>query len=547
MKKPIESSKELSHEIRVPLNVIIGMNEMILRESKNPTIRGYARSIEWSSMHLLSLIESVFGDSLSENTAYDTEDLILMLRSLFLKSAGEKGLKLKIDRDPSVPRKLSGDITKIRQICINLLSNAIKYTDNGRVEFCISSKNQNGVVDLIINVKDTGIGFNKDLLSAVETDDNHGLGLSITKDLVEEMGGTISVESIAGEGSTFIVQIQQDIAQNNEEDYPTSFTAPDAKVLIVDDTKINLTVIEGLLKKTQIKVDIAETGRDCLKKVLFKGFDVIFLDVCMSEVNGVDLLKELRGRNLIPEVTKVIAMTGNASDSYRKEYLKEGFDDYIAKPILPNVLEEVLIRNLPERKVIYQKIEPITDKELPEWLYGNGYIDTSEGLRMCGTVPIYLKALVDFRRQAPGHIKSIHTSFNSQDKETLEREIHSVKSMAAVIGCTELVDLAKTFNNSWGILNQLVTLYEAVTDSLSMLDEDIAPTKESVDEDAVPMLLKHLKEYADDFNDEAVGSMLKAISKYQIPDEYKAVFEELKTAHEEADWVTMKEILKDYE
>lgn len=376
----------MSHEIRTPINAILGMNEMILRENENQQIAEYADSIQSAGNLLLSLINDVLDISKVESgkldiveTPYEISSLLHDSCSMIGERASKKGLEFRIACDFNLPGRLLGDEFRIRQIVTNLLSNAVKYTEKGSVTFSVEGRQKEEDFFLVITVEDTGMGIReedmKDLFSQftrfhLEKNrhiEGTGLGLAITKQLLDLMHGEISVESTYGEGSVFTVTIPQkivdaapvgdflkhyrDVTRDNRA-YQQRFEAKNAKILVVDDVAVNLKVIENLLKKTKVQVDTAESGAACIEMASKKQYDIIFMDHMMPEMDGVETYKRMKEQKDSPNAaTPVIMLTANAISGVKEEYLKDGFVDYLSKPVRGDKLERMILQYLPEEKI----------------------------------------------------------------------------------------------------------------------------------------------------------------------------------------------------
>ena len=369
----------MSHEIRTPINVVIGMNEMILRENREPVIDEYAHNIKNASRMLLSLINDVLDFSKIEAgklelvpNEYSMTSLITDVLLGAEVRAKQKQLQIVSRVDESLPAVLYGDDIRIKQVLNNLLSNAVKYTEKGSVTFSAERMDTDDKFSLRFTVQDTGIGIRKEDMDKLfgsferlELSKNRyiqgtGLGLNIAKQLVATMGGTIDVQSEYGVGTCFTVIIPQQIVDNTPMIKKTTVTpvseipeekkhfyAPDAKVLAVDDNKMNLKVIQALMKKTAIQLDLASGGEECLQMTREKKYDLILMDHMMPEPDGIQTLHMLReDKSNINCDTKVIVLTANAIEGMREEYLKEGFEDYLSKPVEVDKLESVLARYL---------------------------------------------------------------------------------------------------------------------------------------------------------------------------------------------------------
>ncbi len=373
----------ISHEIRTPINTVIGMNEMILREADDEAIEEYAYNIKSASNMLLSLINDVLDFSKMEagklQIVENAYSLANMLKDATLGvsiRAKDKNLELKLDIDETMPAVVKGDDIRIKQVLNNLLSNAVKYTQNGSVTFGAKGDREGDKFMLVLSVEDTGMGIKDEdmqkLFSSferLELSKNRyiqgtGLGLNITKQLVTLMGGTIEVESQYGQGSKFTVKLEQQIVddspmgkleQKHRRVEQSSDTAreteeknqglhlPDANILVVDDTKINLTVISQLLKRTEAKLDTALSGTECLEMTKEKKYDLILMDHMMPEPDGVATLHLIREDDgNMNQNTPIVVLTANAIVGMKEQYLEEGFADYLSKPIEVNKLEDIL-------------------------------------------------------------------------------------------------------------------------------------------------------------------------------------------------------------
>ena len=378
----------MSHEIRTPINAVLGMDEMILRESEDDKIIEYARTIEGAGKTLLSLINDILDFSKIEagnmeimETNYSLSAALNDVVNMIQVKAAQKNLKLIVDVNPQTPEKLYGDEMRLRQIMINVLNNAVKYTNIGSVTLKINfdQKNKDSIL-LMITITDTGVGIREKDMEKLfrkfqrldqnknRTVEGSGLGLAIVHNLLELMDGKINVQSVYGEGSTFTISLPQKIVSDetigniNSKNtgistptpkYKESFHAPDAKVLVVDDTPVNVVVVKNLLKKTKIQVEAAASGMECLEKTSHTKYDLIFLDYRMPEMDGIETLKKLKEQTDNPNKdTHVVTLTANAISGARERFIQEGFDDYLTKPIDVGNLETTLLKFLPEEKII---------------------------------------------------------------------------------------------------------------------------------------------------------------------------------------------------
>ena len=377
----------MSHEIRTPINTIIGLNEMILREAISDEVAENARNIQGASKMLLTLINDILdlskiksGKMEIVNTSYETGELFSEIVNMIWIKAREKGLEFKLQVDPSMPSMLCGDEVRIKQVLINLLNNAVKYTKEGSVTLSVRCERV-GVnrVRVWYSVEDTGQGVKKENIPYIfdafrrvdEKKNRHiegtGLGLSIVKQLVELMGGEISVNSVYTKGSTFLVTLEQDIVDDSElgtftlasrvkvhegEQYHQSFEAPEAHILVVDDNDMNLMVVRKLLAETRIQIDTASSGAECLKLTQNQHYNGILMDHLMPEMDGIQCFHALRTQpaGLCQDVP-VIALTANAGSDNQLLYRKEGFSGYLAKPVSGALLEAGVLSILPKNLV----------------------------------------------------------------------------------------------------------------------------------------------------------------------------------------------------
>ena len=466
----------MSHEIRTPINAIIGMNEMILRESQNPDVIGYAQNSSAASEALLSLINDILDFSKIESGKmelvegeYRLDDVIQNLVTMMRPRAEKKNLGFHVRINPSMENVLYGDSVRIRQVVLNFLSNAIKYTNSGNVELRVESeKISDTKINLRFTVADTGIGIRKEDLSKIFEDfarfdmqknkniEGTGLGLAITHRLVTMMRGKIDVQSVYGEGSAFTVTIPQKIAGKGfigelteehhatQEKYVPAFVAPDAEILVVDDNEMNLLVAANLLKSTKVKVDTALSGKVCLEKLAERYYDLIFLDQMMPNLDGVQTLKEAMAMdNNLSKNSPMIALTANAISGAREQLIAAGFTDYLSKPINVKAMEEMLTKYLPPEK-IFLTSESVLDTgiSLPE-VKGN-LIDMAKGLEYCaGMDDFYKEVLLKFVELKDGKQKKLQETFDAGDWKNYTISVHALKSTSLNIGSEQMSALAK--------------------------------------------------------------------------------------------------------
>lgn len=484
---------QMSHEIRTPINAVLGMDEMILRESKEQNVREYAMDIYTAGQSLLSLINDILDFSKIDSgkmeivpVVYDLSSLIHDLVNMISQRAADKALQLEVEVDHEIPSRLFGDDVRIRQILINLLTNAVKYTHEGTVWLRVAGRVVNDVVVIRFIVEDTGIGIKaEDLpkLSAeferIEEDRNRniegtGLGMSITIQLLTLLGSKLHVESEYGKGSKFYFELEQKIIEDTpigdfgskiqqiaeNFSYTSKICAPEAKILVVDDNAVNRKVLRNLLKETQIQVTEAAGGAECLHLVQESHYDLIFLDHMMPEMDGVETLHRIKALSTFPcEDTPIVVLTANAVSGAKEAYLSEGFDDFLSKPIMPDKLETMIQTMLPEK--LLQSVTKSTQKlsqqtadnemhleDLPvveglDWNYAWLHLPDMELLAY--TVKAFydqIDTAADCLERAYGQISNI------DQLESYRIQVHAMKSLAATIGILPLSGVARVLESA---------------------------------------------------------------------------------------------------
>ena len=461
----------MSHEIRTPVNSVIGMNEMILRESSEEQIKNYASDVKNSSLELLSIINEILDSSKIESgkmeivsTNYEIGSLLNDLYNMINVKAGEKGLQLIFDIDPSIPSRYYGDDKRIKQVLINLLTNAVKYTNQGMVVLKLRCRAEGDNAVLLFSVKDTGIGIRREDMDKIfdsflrvdvarnRNVEGTGLGMNIVQQLLKLMDSELKVQSEYEKGSEFSFELTQGIVDKKElgdfrgnlfeaskqNSYRTGYTAPEAKVLVVDDSQMNLKVFSNLLKESRIQVTEADSGKRCLELLGEHKYDLIFLDHMMPEMDGIETFRAMRSHNLSGN-TPVIMLTANAIHGDRERYIEEGFDDFLSKPIMPEKLDRIILKFLPER-LVRSGNETVTEqKEMKvEEIPG---IDYEAGIKTCcGDRDFYLEILRDFI-QLPIR-EELMEFYRKRDYKNYCIRVHGFKNNAYSIGARALGDLA---------------------------------------------------------------------------------------------------------
>ncbi|MCR5650632.1 MAG: response regulator [Lachnospiraceae bacterium] len=477
---------QMSHEIRTPINAVLGMNEMILRESGDGSIREYAGNIRASGKNLLGLINSILDFSKIEEgkmeiipVRYDTSVMIENIINSVSKRAKDKGIVFETHIDSNLPSTLYGDDMRITQVVVNLLTNAIKYTREGRVDLYMEGlRNDTDTVSLRVSVNDTGIGIKEEDIGRLfesftrleETKNRSiegtGLGMAIVNGLLEMMDSSLNVESVYGKGSRFSFEVSQKIIDDSpigdyeakarqileKDDEERYLYAPEAKLLVVDDIEMNIKVISNLLKLNGIIPDTANSGKETLEKLKTGNYDVVLLDHMMPEMDGIETLQAAKDEGLIPEGCTVIALTANAVSGAREIYLKAGFEDYLTKPLEIKSLEKALAKYLPQEKVSYRTKTSSDEGNAGEEMDGSGedtVLDTGTGLTYCGgDETFYREMLKDYLNSGEERISELESALSDNDLKMYAIKVHALKSLSRSIGALKLADHAQELENS---------------------------------------------------------------------------------------------------
>lgn len=586
----------MSHEIRTPINAILGMNEMILRESADAQILEYAENIRTAGNTLLGLVNDILDFSKIEAgkmeiipVEYALSSLLNDLVNMIQARADKKGLTFHINAAQNLPSELFGDEIRLKQIVTNILTNAVKYTESGSVTLTVNfTKIADTKIKLFFSVKDTGIGIKpediKKLYSAFErieekrnrSIEGTGLGMNITQRLLAMMNSELNVSSVYGEGSEFSFEVEQDVINwhelgNFEESfrhsltqhkkYRQKFTAPSAKILVVDDTVMNLTVVKGLLKKTRVQIDTADSGYECLTLVVKNKYDIIFLDHRMPGIDGIETLQRMKvlPNNLNLE-TPIISLTANAISGARKQYIDAGFQDYLTKPIDSVKLEEMMLEYLPAAKVQTtdsnspaETTSP-AEENLPAWLNQVDCLNPADGLKNCGSVDSYLDALTVFAQSVISGAKEIANFYKASDWKNYTTKVHALKSSARVIGANELSEKARRLEDAGnsGYINEikdstdgLLELYISFSYKLAPLlkvEEDDAD-KPLIDEGGLLEAYEALQGAAAEFDYDTAQMVLESLADYKLPDAEKEKFSKIKAAVSKPDWEELANLL----
>ncbi len=580
----------ISHDIRTPINAILGLNEMVIRESREPAIRDYAKDIKSAGNTLMAFVSDVLDTSQIEegrleivNIKYDISSVVNDVMNMNLRAADEKGLTLSLKIDEQIPHLIKGDEIRVKQCILKLMSNAIKFTEEGSITLEIGfAKLNNNEILLTVSVSDTGIGIREEdierLFSPFEKvsadrsvkNEGSGLGMSITRRLLEMMGSELRVESRYGSGSTFKFSVKQEVLdwqpvgniedsyermRESQERYEESFHAPDAKVLVVDDSPVNLMIVEGLLKDTKMQFTMVDSGKKAIEESEKTRFDLILLDHMMPEMDGIETLHHLReDEKSLNKESPIVALTANAVEGAKEKYEKEGFDHYLSKPIVADKLEDairsyldpklIIVGNF-EKKKYEEDITPATGNGSLT-AKGNAFIDklsnikglfTDKGIEYSGSEQLYEKVITEFAETGTSRASVIEEYYEQQDIKNYTIQVHALKSAARIIGATAISQLAAALEEA-GNNEDLVKIQNATGELLKRYRDLVAQLepllsdgddKPLIDDASLKEAIATIKELVEAFDFDSVDSVMAELKKYKMPNSFKENYSKLKT------------------
>lgn len=581
----------MSHEMRTPLNAVLGMDEMIIRETGEEQIKQYALDIKSAGRSLLSLINDILDLSKVEAgkmeiipVEYDLSSVINDLVNMVAEKAQSKGLKLIVDVDKDMPHIFVGDEVRLKQVCLNILNNAVKYTDDGSITMTFGYTHVDGQPAITYSVKDTGQGIKEEdrvrlfePFARIEEKKNRnvegtGLGMSITKNLLELMDSRLLVESTYGVGSTFSFVVKQELVKDepigdfiesykkaiaNEKHYTESFRAPEAKLLVVDDVEMNLTVVKSFLKRTLVQIDTATGGCEALSMAESKKYDLIFVDHMMPDMDGFETLKHLREEDGANKATPVVVLTANAVSGAREQYMEAGFDEYLTKPIESAKLEMIIRKLLPENLV------ELVDEELSNETEDNpvigklretGYVDVDAGIASTGGSDAYVSVVKNFVNTAATRAEAIHNYFMHKDYKNYTIQVHALKSSARFVGDMALSKLAEEMESCGNSLKTdiieektpiLLENYEKLAGNLASLIED-KTDKPLIEKDMLLDAIQMLYEAVEAFDMDTADSIMGSMDEYKMPDDFAATYDKIKVYMSEVERDAIMELIDNY-
>ncbi|MCR5468087.1 MAG: response regulator [Lachnospiraceae bacterium] len=611
----------MSHEIRTPINAVIGMNEMIIRESEDDEIIGYARNVEGAGKTLLSIINDILDFSKIEagqldiiEAPYRFSSLINDIVNMTYFRAEAKGLEFEVDVDPELPDGLFGDEIRIRQVMVNVLSNAVKYTHSGSVKLSFKGERNGATLNLEMTVRDTGVGikkedinnlfdkFNRLDLSKNKNIEGTGLGLAITKNLIDMMNGTIEVESEYGVGSEFRVKIPQGVVIEDEvgnykerfeahsrenKKYKEQFRAPEASILVVDDTSVNLTVVKALLKETQMNIETALSGDEALKFTAKKAFDIILMDYRMPIMDGTMTMEKIKTQDGgLNHDTPIICLTADAVLGAREKYLEVGFSDYLTKPVVGTDLEDMMLKFLPEDKIIIEE-QPESQEETKgdnvatqrnaqnessdvkensfesesfeklKTIYENeDELFLIDALNVLEDGNLLMEVVTQLYESINDNADEVEYYFAEKDYKNYTVKVHAMKSSTALIGATNISNKAKELEMCGNTVLEesdenrvaeakerienetmdLLAKYRCLKDIFSTLFEKKVENLPLADKAFMREFYEAAYELAGSYDDDSMNALIATLDNYSLSEEDAKKVKTLKKAVKNADW-----------
>lgn len=568
----------MSHEIRTPMNAIVGFSEIALKDKVPPATANYLEKINRAARTLLAIINDILDFSKIESgkleivpAEYNLSTLISDLESIVKVRISSKSVKLFVKIEENVPRWLFGDDIRIKQVLLNLAGNAAKFTEDGEIKINVKLHEPSGAKNtfsesekilLDFSVQDTGIGIKaedlKKLFNSFQQVDmlhnrkkeGSGLGLSIAKKLVDLMGGTFSVKSEYGKGSEFSFTIPQIVAKekDNNIEEKMNFTAPAAKVLVVDDNEVNILVAQGYLAQYKCKVETCENGAEAIEKVKNENFDIIFMDHMMPVMDGEEAAAKIReNEKQTGKMNCIVALTANAVDGAREKFLASGFDDFLSKPIEENELYRVLKTHLPREKCVF------SSKKMPE---------KSSGTQIEKSV---LKTFYNQIEKKSGLIREYAQKALKNDDQALNLykiEVHALKSSAKICSFAELSELSAELEKAAAEKNlELIrkktdVLLKKYAEAGKILKPQLAENTERTDDgeplaglepfsqDKASEILGKILEAAKNGDLEKIEEEISALEKFEMPSGLSENIRELSKAVEEISFENISEICR---
>ncbi len=578
----------MSHEIRTPITAVLGMNELILRESKEKEIKQYARNVDGAAKSLLSIINDILDISKIEagklkviTAEYNVASVLRDVINMITFKANVKELAFIVQVDEAIPSGLMGDDIRLRQILVNLLNNAVKYTHKGSVTLQVTRLDSDEEKEAKIRfcVKDTGIGIKEEDLQKLCTPferieekrnrniEGTGLGMSITKQLLGLLHSQLEVHSVYGKGSEFAFELCQEISDitpigpvdeisvETDSGYRQSFEAPDARILMVDDNDLNRRVFVGLLKATKMQIEEAASGRECLNKIKEKKYDIIFLDHMMPEMDGIETLHAMKEMEDYPSKNApVVILTANAIVGAKEKYLSEGFDAFLAKPIdykkLEVLIAELLDESLVRKVAVAEKPDfGVSDNDEPvelpmveglDWKFARQHFNDTDSL--LDTIRFFADSL-EF--EAAGLSELYADIATEAGQKAYCTKVHSMKNSAATIGIIPLAGMAKVLEDAArcgnvDVLEKVTSVFliswRSYKEKLKVITGDASGEQDATENMAeISELLAQVRAAAEDMDIDALDELWRQLAQYQYNGEQQEFIEKVHKAIVEFD------------
>lgn len=568
----------MSHEIRTPINAIMGMNETILRDSKDKQIKEYAIETKSAAESLLGIVNDILDITKIEErkiklieVRYSLAALITDIYNLIKFRAESKKLELVLDIEDNLPTELIGDDVRLKQILVNLMTNAIKYTHTGTVTFTVR---RTGEDTFRFSVKDTGIGIKPENIASLfdsfarmdEEKNRHiegtGLGLNITASLLKLQNSELKVKSEYGVGSEFYFTLKQKVSDSTPigkydpsayghvyKEFVNAFVAPEAKILLVDDNAINRKVFINLLKPMQMEITEADSGKACIELVKKNRYDIIFMDHMMPELDGVETFEIMKAMpDNMSKGAPVVMLTANAMSGASEIYRKAGFKSLLTKPLNPSKLEKKILTLLPPAYIKQAEMKSEETAEVEEDLPIINGIDwrvaklsLGDNEAVLGTVKMFVSAIGSDIDELNGYYSDIAQGSDTEEAiKSYRVKVHSMKSSALLIGIISLSGMAMRLEQAAaeGDKDTITSLHSVFADSwlsfkkpLSELINVNESDKEKADMAVIREIFEEIRKAAAILDVDVLDELSARLDSYSYEDEEtKAKIEAVKTA-----------------
>lgn len=571
----------VTYEIVTPVNAILGMDELILRESNDISVRTYAGEIRNAGADLLNMVYDILDATIDEQgeTAvkpidYSLSNLITDIVNVSFNKARAKGLAYRLNVDPKIPEMLYGDVRIMKRVIQNLVYSAIKYTEEGSIELDVGyEKSEADEVVLKVMVKDTGGGIEASEIEKVTEAfarifDNakcifDGLDLQLysTMVMLKTMGAKLDIQSKIMEGTTVSFEVKQKVIDwrmvGNIKDAidpakfvgnrnAESFKAPKARLLVVDDSSVNLMIATDFLAKTEVGIDTAESGEEAVELSKENKYDIVYVDHMMPGMDGIETMRHIKGdADSLNGSTPIIVLTANVVPGAREEYIKEGFTDFIGKPFSQVKLEQSVLDNLPKNKVsrVENTDEGLSVNETPDYdevvaeINKVSGISVVSGFEAAGGLPLYKKVVEEFvvTGQSRGEVLDMY--YEQEDVANYTIQVHALKSTARLIGANEMSKLAQELE-AYGKENNLSEIkkkHQTLMDMYRLVLSELSPIFETnsdlpvIDEDSLKDALMAIREMVEAFDFDSADSVMEQLKTVSIPEKYIKYYTKLKS------------------